>query len=117
MTLKAFLTQALRRCEAVATAEQCRTFAQPLEKRGSALCVRVRLCVSDPPVMFIFLRREGDGARVGRGRGAGPIRFVFIVQELTFLCVRVNSAPSGGGHAQRRGILELPSPDCAKLCP
>lgn len=51
------------------------------------------------------------------GRGAGPIRFVFIVQELTFLCVRVNSAPSGGGHAQRRGILELPSPDCAKLCP
>lgn len=70
MTLKAFLTQALRRCEAVATAEQCRTFAQPLEKRGSALCVRVRLCVSDPPVMFIFLRREGDGARVGAGEGS-----------------------------------------------
>lgn len=75
MTLKAFLTQALRRCEAVATAEQWRTFAQPLEKRGSALCVRVRLCVSDPPVMFIFLRREGGGVGVEvgcRGGEQGP---------------------------------------------
>lgn len=97
----------------VATANKWRTFAQVLEKEGQP---GVCLCVSDPPVMFIFLRREGGVRSVG-GSGRGSITFVFIAQELTFLHVRVNSAPSGGGHAQRRGILALPSPDCAKLSP
>lgn len=74
MTPKAFLTHAVWRRETVATAEQWRMFVQLLEKEGQPC---VCLCMSDPPVMFIFLRREGGEWRVG-GEGEGHPSGLFL---------------------------------------
>lgn len=56
----------------MATAEQWRMFVQLLEKEGQPC---VSLCMSDPPVMFIFLRREGGGWRVGGREGVQQVCF------------------------------------------
>lgn len=100
VTLEAFLTRALRRCEAAAAAEQWRAFAQALEKKGVSP-VRVRAPVRVRPTCHVYIfkarRRWGGG-----GRGAGPIRFVFLSAgidlslrqgELSAIWRRSRSAP------------------------